>query len=174
MIFVYGTVKHKDGFINVYSEIQKRSTLKEYQPSTDEQDKDEKKSAMDDEKLKGSETILLVEDDEGVRIVTQSTLQKYGYTVITATNGEEALRVYEEHKGQFDMVLTDVVMPLMGGRELADRLREKDATIKILYFSGYTDNSIVHHGVLDEGMEFIQKPYSHSELAKKVKLILNK
>ena len=171
---VYGTVKQNDGFIYVYSEIQKGSTFKVYLPSTDEQDKDEKKSAIDDEKLKGSETILLVEDDEGVRIVTQSTLQKYGYTVITATNGEEALRVYEEHKGQFDMVLTDVVMPLMGGRELADRLREKDATIKILYFSGYTDNSIVHHGVLDEGMEFIQKPYSHSELAKKVKLILNK
>jgi two-component system cell cycle sensor histidine kinase/response regulator CckA len=169
---VYGIVKQNDGFIYVDSEIQKGSTFNVYLPSTDEKSKDETRSAVEDEKLKGTETILLVEDDEGVRIVTHSTLQKYGYTVIAATNGEEALRVYDEYNGKFDLVLTDVVMPLMSGRELADKLRGKNPSIKILYFSGYTDNSIVHHGVLDEGMEFIQKPYSHTELAKKVKLML--
>jgi PAS domain S-box-containing protein len=171
---VYGIVKQNDGFIYVYSEIQKGSTFKVYLPSSDEKGKDDKMPSIDDEKLKGTETILLVEDDEGVRIVTQSTLQNYGYKVIAATNGEEALRIYDEHEGKFDLILTDVVMPLMSGREMADKLREKDSSIKILYFSGYTDDSIVQHGVLDEGMEFIQKPYSHAELAKKIKSVLNK
>lgn len=90
-----------------------------------------------------------------MRIVTHSTLQKYGYKVIAATNGEEGLRVYEDYKGEFDLVLTDVVMLLMSGKELADKLKEKDPSLKILYFSGYTDKSKVHHGVIDEDMEFI-------------------
>ena len=82
--------------------------------------------------------------------------------------------MYEENKGIFDLLLTDVIMPLMSGRELAERLMAKDEHLKILYFSGYTDNSIVHHGVLEDGMEFIQKPYSHKELAKKIRLVIGK
>ena len=170
---VYGIVKQNNGFIYVYSEIQKGSTFKIYLPSSLEKSRDHHLSVTDENKLKGSGAILLVEDDDGVRSVTRSALEKYGYEVVTASNGEEALRVYETHGGKFDLVLTDVIMPLMSGRELADKLREKDSKIKILYFSGYTDNSIVHHGVLDEGMQFIQKPYSHTELARKVRSVIN-
>jgi CheY-like chemotaxis protein len=171
---VYGIVTQNDGFINVDSEIQQGSVFKIYFPSEERRVKKRKTKLADESDLKGNETILLVEDDDSVREVTTSALREYGYKVIPASNGEEAIRVYEEHKGKFDMLLTDVVMPLMSGRELAEKLSEKDSKLKILYFSGYTDDSIVRHGILSEGMQFIQKPYSHTELAKKIRSIIEK
>ncbi|MEJ2053986.1 MAG: response regulator, partial [Calditrichaceae bacterium] len=118
--------------------------------------------------------ILLVEDDDAVKAITESALRNFVYTVVTASNGEEALRIYDKHNRKFDLLLTDVIMPLMSGRQLADEIRQKNAEIKILFFSGYTDDSIVHHGVLDEGTEFIQKPYSNIGLAQKVRSVLDK
>ena len=128
---------------------------------------------MDEAKLQGDETILLVEDDDGVRAVTESTLKKYGYNVISAPNGEEAICVYDEYNSKIDLLLTDVIMPVMGGRELAEKLVEKHNNLKVLFFSGYTDDSIVRHGIISEGMEFIQKPYSQTELARKIKSIFS-
>ena len=124
--------------------------------------------------LRGTETILLVEDNDSVREVTSSTLLQYGYTIYSASNGREALSIFHEYRDTINLVLTDVIMPQMSGRELAEKITAEKANMKILYFSGYTDNSIVHHGVLDEGMEFIQKPFSHIELANKIKEVLKK
>ena len=120
----------------------------------------------------GNATILLAEDDDGVRRVTHRALENYGYKVLIASNGEEAVRIFNANKDSIDLLLTDVIMPLMSGRELADKLLIENPSLKVLYFSGYTDDSIVQHGVLDEGMEFLQKPYTHVELAKKVKSIV--
>jgi len=109
-----------------------------------------------------------------VREVTCAALREYGYKVLSAADGNEALRIYQENKDSIDLLLTDVIMPQMSGRELAEKISAEDPDMNILYFSGYTDNSIVHHGVLDEGMEFIQKPFSHTDLALKIKNILKK
>jgi len=170
---VYGVVKQNNGFIYVYSEPEKGTTFKIYLP----QIKD-KSSIENDKNIKpfisrDHETILLVEDDAGVREITSSTLSSYGYTVLTAANGEEAIKLFAEHKHSIDLLLTDVVMPFMSGREVAEKLLTEKPMLKVLYFSGYTDNSIVHHGVLDEGMDFIQKPYSHVELSKKIREVLD-
>ena len=170
---VYGVIKQNNGFIHVYSEIQQGTVFKIYFPSEERRVKQRKTKLMDESELKGTETILLVEDDASVRSVTESTLTEYGYKVISASNGEEAIRVYEENKGKFNLLLTDVVMPLLSGRELAEKLTEQDKKLKVLYFSGYTDDSNVRHGILSEGMQFIQKPYSHTELAKKIRTVLS-
>ena len=171
---VYGIIRQNDGFITVKSEVQNGSSFKIYLPSVDSKDDSSEAESSREIDLSGTEKILLVEDDPGVRNVTKSTLQKYGYTVVTASNGEEAIRTYNKHNGKFDLLLTDVIMPLMSGRELAEALHKKNNNLKILYFSGYTDDSIVRHGIISEGMEFIQKPYTHAELAKKVKTVLIK
>ncbi len=171
---VYGIIRQNNGFIDVYSEIQNGATFKIYLPIEPEKGKSSIIDSLDEKKLKGNETILLVEDDDGVRAVTESTLKNYGYTVISASNGEEAIRIYEEHNGKFDLLLTDVIMPSMDGRELVEKLFEKDNNLKVLYFSGYTDDSIVRRGIISEGMEFIQKPYTQIELAKKIRSVIQR
>ena len=170
---VYGILKQNNGFIYVYSEPQKGTTFKIYLPLIKEALQETNEGTDERDILKGKETILLAEDDEGVRKVTHSTLASYGYKVLLASNGEEAVRIFNSNKDSIDLLLTDVIMPLMSGRELADKLLKEKPSLKVLYFSGYTDDSIVQHGVLDEGMEFLQKPYTHVELAKKVKSILS-
>ncbi len=171
---VYGIVKQNRGFVYVYSELQKGTTFKIYLPVAE---KDEgvimtNRGSMD--ALQGSETILLVEDDPDVREVTRTTLTDFGYQLLTAVNGEEVLHIFEENRGTINLLLTDVVMPRMSGRELADQLAIADPKLKILYCSGYTDNSIAQHGVLEKGMEFIQKPYTAVDLARKVRSVLDK
>jgi len=170
---VYGIVKQNQGFIYVYSELQKGTTFKIYLPQAEETDKIKKESSLELPELSGGETILLVEDDPGVLELTRSILSDYGYTLLTAENGEEALQIHRDYQGTINLLLTDVIMPLMGGKELANNLLAENPVLKVLYFSGYTDNAIAHHSVLDTGVEFIQKPYTHVELAKKIREILD-
>ncbi|MCB9058379.1 MAG: PAS domain S-box protein [Calditrichae bacterium] len=171
---VYGIVRQNGGFIYVYSELGKGTTFKIYFPAVADKQTDKKMSREDLLGLRGSETILLVEDDIGVMKITKRTLEGYGYNVLTATNGEEGLRVFSDHKQYIDLLLSDVIMPLMGGSEMAKQIKEINPSLKVIFFSGYTDDSIVNHGVLDEGVEFIQKPYSYLELAQRVRSVLDK
>ncbi len=120
-----------------------------------------------------AESILLVEDDEGVRKVSREVLENSGYRVIAAASGSDALSICERHPEPIHLLLTDVVMPEMSGRELAIRVAQQRPETKVLYMSGYTDDVIDHHGVLDQGIEFIQKPFSPDELARKVRNVLD-
>jgi two-component system cell cycle sensor histidine kinase/response regulator CckA len=122
---------------------------------------------------RGSETLLLVEDETGVRELTKDILLAQGYRVLVAQDGVEALQVAQEHEGPIHLLITDVVMPRLGGRELADQLRSSRPKMRVLYTSGYTDNALVHHGVLDEGVHFLSKPFELEALAHKVRDVLD-
>jgi PAS domain S-box-containing protein len=169
---VYGIVKQSMGYIWAYSEPGKGSTFKVYFPRTEDREEAPYKGGSPVEELRGENTILVVEDEESIRNLACAVLRRYGYTVLPAGNGEEALRVAGEHEGEISLLLTDVVMPRMGGRELYERIRQQLPGIKVLYMSGYTDDAIVHHGVLEEGTAFLQKPYSPISLVRKVKEVL--
>ena len=122
----------------------------------------------------GKETVLLVEDEEVVRAMVARILQSKGYTVLTASNGAEALKIAEKHiPGEIHLLLTDVVMPKMGGRELVEKLEKMHPKTKVLYMSGHTDDSIARHGILEPGIAFMQKPFSPEDLAGKVRQILD-
>jgi CheY-like chemotaxis protein len=119
--------------------------------------------------------VLLVEDEPSVRDLALRLLNQQGYKVLEAANGEEALRVVQEHAGEkIHLLLTDVVMPQMGGKELANRLKLLRPDVKVLYTSGYTDDAIVHHGVLEPGTHFLQKPFSPKTLSHKVREVLDR
>ena len=133
-----------------------------------------KEKVVKEELPHGSETILLVEDEEVVRKLAVRILKRQGYTVLEGSHGNEAIDVCKQHKGPVHLLLTDVVMPQMSGRELAERITSIRPGIKILYMSGYTDNTIAHHGILDKGMNFIQKPFTVDGLARKVREVLDK
>jgi two-component system cell cycle sensor histidine kinase/response regulator CckA len=122
--------------------------------------------------LRGSETILVAEDEDGVRSLTREVLEKYGYTVLEAANGEEALKVAESHEGPVDLLLSDVVMPRMGGPELAQALLAKRPSVKVLYMSGYTDHPMVRRGVVNAGVAFLQKPFTPTVLVSRVREVL--
>ncbi len=172
---VYGIVKQNAGFIYVDTELDKGTSIIIYLPAAKGRiQKQQKKPAKGSAYLKGSETILLVEDDDIVRDVTFTTLESYGYSVMAAANGEEALRIYKINKNKIDLVLTDIIMPLMSGKELAEILLKMKPDVKILLFSGYIEDSILDIKALDTDLNFIQKPYTHSELAKKIKEVLDK
>ena len=123
--------------------------------------------------LTGSETILIVEDDDKVRNLVCEILEPQGYSILEAENGIEALRVSEEHGDQIHLMIADVIMPKMGGGELAERLRPLRPDMKVIYMSGYTNNAIVHHGILSPEMEFLQKPISSEALKRKVREVLD-
>ena len=122
--------------------------------------------------LRGSETILVAEDEDGVRSLTREVLEKCGYTVLEAANGEEALKVAEQHKGPLDLLLSDVVMPRMGGPELAQALLAKRPSVKVLYMSGYTDHPMVRRGVVNAGVAFLQKPFTPTVLVSRIREVL--
>jgi CheY-like chemotaxis protein len=171
---IYGIVKQNNGFIWVYSEPGQGSTFKIYLPKVKEYVKGEEKEQTPVIKLDGSETVLIVEDDDSLRKLAQKFLQSYGYRVLAAENGEDALRISKEHEGPIDLLITDVVMPKMNGKETAERLQPLYPRMKIIYMSGYTDDSIVHHGVLAPGLNFIEKPFSPKGLACKMREVLDK
>jgi len=168
MSTVYGIIKQNNGFIWVYSEPGQGSTFKAYLPKVkgDAEPEEKEQSPVDD--LSGSGTVLIVEDNDGLRKLAQEVLQNYGYRLLVAKNGEDALRVSQEHNGPIHLLLTDVVMPRMGGKKLAERLQPLYPRMKVIYMSGYTDNAIVHHGVLAPELNFLEKPFTPERLARKV------
>ncbi len=170
---VYGIVKQSGGNIWVYSEPGQGTTLKIYLPQVDEP-LEEMKDEVIGEVLQGNETILIVEDEEVVRKLTIRVLEKQGYRVLQASEGGKALVLCEEFKEPIHLILTDVVMPGMSGSKLVERLKEIHPEMKALYMSGYTDNAIVHHGVLEPGVNFIQKPFNTDNLARKIRGVLDK
>ncbi len=172
---VYGIVKQSGGYIYVYSELGQGTTFKIYLPRVEE--KEDPYSLRNDFSLplRGNETILVVEDESALRELIVRILKDRGYQVFSAPNGEEALRISREHpERKIDLLLTDVVMPSMSGKQLADRLKESFSGLKTLFISGYTSNAIVHHGVLIEGVEFLQKPFNPDAIARKVREVLDR
>jgi two-component system, cell cycle sensor histidine kinase and response regulator CckA len=171
---VYGIVKQSGGNIWLYSEPGRGTTFRVYFPRTEEEADGLHKEEVTDVFPRGSETILLVEDDELVRDLATRLLEQQGYRVLKATNGQEALRVAREHVGEtIHLLLSDIVMPQMGGKELSDWLKISRPNVKVLYTSGYADNAIVHQGVLDPGTHFLQKPFSLKTLSHKVREVLD-
>jgi CheY-like chemotaxis protein len=165
---VYGIVKQSSGNIWIYSEPGKGTTFKIYLPRVDEPLEESKGEVKKEGLAHGNGTILIVEDDEDVRKFAARVLEKQGYTVLVASQGSDALPLCGEYKKPIHMVLCDVVMPGIGGRELTDHLLSFHPEMKVLYMSGYTENAIVHHGILIEGMNYIQKPFTVEGLVRKV------
>jgi PAS domain S-box-containing protein len=170
---VYGIVKQSGGQIWVHSEMGGGTTFKIYLPRVTEEVAEEETKHPSDGLLRGSETILLVEDEEMVRMLAHRILEECGYTVLEAGNGAQALALCDKHEGHIDMLMTDVVMPHMGGRELAERMAQMYPEMRILFTSGYTDDAVVRHGVIETGMNFIQKPFTPDGLAQKVREVLD-
>jgi len=170
---VYGIVKQSGGTIWVYSEIERGTAVKIYLPLVDDEAEQYRRPAALRELPTGNETILLVEDEETVRKLAREVLEMSGYTVIEALSGAEARRISEQADEQIQLLLTDVVMPEMSGREVANLLLTQHPELRVLYMSGYADDAIVRHGVLDEGTNFIQKPFSPHGLAAKVREVLD-
>jgi len=170
---VYGIVKQSSGYIWVYSEIGAGTTFKMYLPRVEKHPSQGQKVQEEEEDHSGTETILVVEDDQEVRNITSHSLDLYGYRVLTAVDGDQALHKLHEEESQIHLVLTDVVMPQKGGKEMVQELKKIQPQVKILYMSGYTSNSIVHHGVLDQGVVFLQKPFTPNTLASKVREVLD-
>jgi two-component system, cell cycle sensor histidine kinase and response regulator CckA len=170
---VYGIVKQSNGYIWVYSELNMGTTFKIYLPrvESDEYAAEEKREGAKEESG-GSETLMVVEDDAMIMKVIKQVLVSSGYNVLTAGDGKEALRLFDLHKGHIDMLLTDIIMPGMGGRDLADQMKQTRPDLKVLYMSGYTDDAIVRHGMLEKGLSFIQKPFASGNLKKKVREVL--
>jgi two-component system cell cycle sensor histidine kinase/response regulator CckA len=166
---VYGIVRQSGGNIWVYSEVGRGTTFKIYLPRTDSAVENLEVKSGQDGAPTGTETVLLVEDEEMVRDMTHQILRMSGYQVLEAKHGREALAVCERHDGPIHLMLTDVVMPQINGRQLAERLVPLRPEMRVLYMSGYTDDAIVHHGVLDNGMAFIEKPFTPNALARKVR-----
>ena len=169
---VYGLVQQHQGMINVFSEVGKGTIFKIYLPIVE-------REAVEPDNRKlfpvkgGTETILVAEDDTMVLGLTQNILEGAGYTVLTAIDGEQALTIFKKNVDKIDLVLLDVVMPKMGGREVFDQIRKQYPNLKILFASGYSTSAIHTNFVLDEGLVFIQKPYPRKVLLSKVREILD-
>jgi len=171
---VYGIVKQAGGDIWVYSEVGKGATFKLYFPAVSEPASIPAGADVSAARDMGHETILLVEDDQGVRDLTARMLKLLGYTVLTAGSAAEALALAKSHEGPIELLLTDVVMPGMGGPRLAGELRRWRPEIMVIYVSGYTETTVSDHGVLDAGVEFLAKPFSREALARKLRESLSK
>ena len=169
----YGIVKQSEGDIWVYSVQGKGTTFKIYLPRVNEPLEEIRKEVLKEELPRGNETILIVEDEEEVRKLAGKILERQGYRILETPNGDDALLACERSKSPIHLMLADIIMPGMSGSELAKLLEPLYPEIKILYMSGYTDNTIVRHGVLEKGVNYIQKPFTMEGLAKKVREVLD-
>jgi PAS domain S-box-containing protein len=170
---VYGVVKQSDGYIDVYSEPGMGTTFKIYLPRVDEAVAPGKAEPVSSTALRGTGTVLLVEDEGALRALTRSLLEMSGYTVLEAKSSAEALDVSQQHSGPIDLLLTDVVMPGISGRLLADQLIQLRPEIAVVYMSGYTGQTVGAHGILDPGSLFLQKPFTRDALAKRIREALD-
>ncbi len=170
---VYGVVKQSGGSIAVYSEVGRGTTFKMYLPRLAPEAEAPRAGTGASPAPRGSETVLLVEDEGGVRALARHALEASGYTVREASNGAEALRLSEQHGEPIRLLVTDVVMPGMGGRELHARLAARHPGLKVLFMSGYTDDAVFRHGILEANVPFLQKPFTVDALARKVREALD-
>jgi PAS domain S-box-containing protein len=168
---VYGVVKQSGGYVSVYSEVGRGTSFKIYLPRTDEPQLSVSAN-LATESERGWETILLVEDAQPVRELASELLESNGYKVLQAANGADAVRLAEKYQEPIQLLLSDVVMPGLDGRKLADHMVRTHPGIKVLYMSGFTDDAIVHHGVLDSGVALLEKPFTKASLLRKVREIL--
>jgi two-component system, cell cycle sensor histidine kinase and response regulator CckA len=168
---VYGIIKQSDGTIHCASSPGKGTTFSIYIPHVHVETAHAPAPARETAVPEGKETILLVEDDTSVRGYTRTLLSKGGYAVLDVPGGAEALEVLARKECAVDLMLTDIIMPHMNGRELAQKVKETCPDIKLLYFSGYTDDAMIHHGISNNGMNFIQKPFRPADLLAKVRQV---
>jgi CheY-like chemotaxis protein len=170
---VYGIVKQNDGFIEIDSEQGIGTNCNIYWPTTSEKPSPELAQILKHKALSGSETILLVEDDDGVRDFTASTLDNFGYDIIQAENGQKAIGILQTSQPAVDLLITDIIMPEMNGQELAKRLKKIIPLKRVLFVSGYTFDYLKQDGALEEGINFLQKPYSIHDILSKIREILD-
>jgi nitrogen-specific signal transduction histidine kinase/CheY-like chemotaxis protein len=171
---VYGIVKQNGGDIWVYSELGRGTTFKVYLPRANGESQVENKPAAAGEFRRGAETVLVVEDEKSVRQLIVTVLRQHGYQVLEAGDSLEAVQVSEAHTGPIHLLVTDVIMPHSSGRDLAERLQAVRAGIKVLYISGYTENTILHHGVLESNIDFLAKPFAFETLLDRVREMLGR
>ncbi|MFO8089333.1 MAG: PAS domain S-box protein, partial [Desulfatiglandaceae bacterium] len=169
---IYGIVKQNEGFINVYSEPGKGTTFRLYFPRHAESTEQTEKYVAEEIPVGSGETVLIVEDEASILKLTKRILERFGYTVLEASGPEEAMVIAKEHSGGVHLLITDVVMPGMNGRELADKLQTDYPKLKVLFMSGYTADVIARHGILNPGVKFVQKPFSIEDLANKIRQAL--
>lgn len=170
---VFGIIQQSGGSLEVYSEPDRGTSVKVYLPRIDQP------VAVEAEELKrkavrGTETILVVEDDEMVRKLVRETLEREGYRTMDAADPVEARRIADDHRGEIQLLITDVVMPKVSGRDLAAQITARQPSVKVLYMSGYTDNAVVNSGILEKEAAFLQKPFTPEALARKVREVLEK
>lgn len=170
---VYGIVKQNNGFVNVYSEPGKGTTLKLYFPKHEISGIQEQKHEKTKKEIRGNETVLLVEDEEGILRMITAMLERLGYRVLPTSSPVEAVRIGESYPDEIQILMTDVVMPEMSGRDVAEKLLQSFPKLKCLFMSGYTANVIAHRGVLDEGLYFINKPFTKNDLSSKIREVLD-
>jgi len=170
---VFGIVQQSGGTIEVSSELGRGTTFKIYFPRTNQSSRGTAKPPSDEASSRGSETILLVEDDALVRTLTRTILREAGYQVLEAENADAALALAERHATAIHLLLTDVVLPRVGGRQLADQLRARRSETRVLFMSGYANDSIVRHGVVDSAVELLPKPFTRVSLLRRVRGILD-
>ncbi len=169
---VYGIITQNEGFINVYSEPGHGTSFRIYFPFVGEESGEEISSPQTAVPRGGSETVLLVEDETGILDVSKLILESFGYRVLTASAPDEALQLAESHPGAIDVLVTDVIMPQMNGRDLSRRLLSLHPRMKCLFISGYTADVIGHQGLLDQGVHFLSKPFAIPDLAAKIREVL--
>jgi CheY-like chemotaxis protein len=169
----YGIVKQSGGAISVYSEPGLGTTVKIYLPSAGAKAAADAADREPASALRGSETILVLEDEARVRKLICEVLTSRGYRVLEAVRGDEAIRIVTEHHGRIHLLLADVVLPEMSGPQVLEQIRARYPNIKVLFMSGYTDEAMAHHGILDSGAPFLQKPFLPEALARKVREVLS-
>jgi two-component system, cell cycle sensor histidine kinase and response regulator CckA len=171
---VYGIVKQSGGYIWVYSELGRGTTFKVYLPQVEAALTVDLSATAPEAAPRGSETVLLVEDEPALRAVARRVLQRQGYAVLEAADGDAALALVATHQGPLHLLVTDVVMPGLSGRDLADRLTAARPDLRVLFVSGYSGEALAHHGILDPDLAYLEKPFNPDALAIKVREVLDR